>query len=160
VAFELREVGLDFIETAERRYRMEAIVAAPRPRVWQAIADPGTWSAWFPGVGSAWYEGPEPWGVGTRRIADVSGQRFEERILCWDEPERWGYRIERSTLPLARAQIECHELSECPEGTRVRWTLACDPGLPMRLGGPLLARTLQTLHARAMRNLEAWLVAE
>ncbi len=152
--FQLRSVGMDFLQHAPRIYVVGCNVALPREQVWQAIIDAPTWPAWFPGVRSASYRGNPPYGVGTTRVADVSGFLMEETMLAWDEGRRWAYRIDRSTAPLARAQLECTELEDRGSGTHVRWTLATHPGMLLWLTGPFFQRTVQRLLERAMCNLE------
>lgn len=153
--FPLRSVGLDFLETAEKRYVMECTLAAPRSAVWEAYTDPETWRHWFPGVEAAHYRGPAPYGVGTVREATVSGHRYEEVMVAWEEGERWAYVIVGASVPIAHAQLECTDFEDCGEGTRVRWTLAVDRRLLLRLLAPLFQRHLQRLFERAMGNLEA-----
>ncbi len=80
---------------------------------------------------------------------------MDETLLAWDEGRRWAYRIDRSTAPLAKAQLESTELEDHGAGTKVRWTLATHPGLLLRLTGPFFRRSVQRLLERAMRNLEA-----
>ncbi len=152
--FELKPVGLDFLESAPRITVVECDVDLPRQVVWQAVVDSSTWPEWWPGVRSASYVGDPPYGVGTRRIADVGGWRMEETLLAWDEGRRWAYRIDRSTAPLAKAQLESTELVDHGAGTRVRWTLATHPGLLLRITGPFFRRTVQRMLERAMHNLE------
>ncbi len=154
VWFQLRSVGMDFLERAPRIYVVECDVALPRKQVWRAFIEAPSWPAWFPGVRSASYHGDPPYGVGTIRVADVSGFLMEETMLAWDEGRRWAYRIDRSTAPLARAQLECTEREDRGTGTRVRWTLATEPGILLWLTGPFFRRTVQRLLERAMRNLE------
>jgi carbon monoxide dehydrogenase subunit G len=151
----MREVGLEFLEEAPRITVVGCEVALPRWEVWDALVDPPSWREWFPGVRSARYLGDPPYGVGTIRVADVGGHRMEETMLAWDEGRRWAYRIDRSTLPLAKAQLECTELEDRGSGTRVRWTLAIHPGILLRVTGPWFRGTVQRLLERAMRNLEA-----
>lgn len=154
--FELRSVGLDFLEGAGRTYVMEGEIRAPRREVWETYVDPTTWADWFPGVESASYgDSPQPYGVGTFREATVSGQRYEEEIVAWDEGERWAYCVRRATLPIATAQLECTELEDTPTGTRVRWILAADRRLLLWLAAPFLHRHLRGLWSRALANLEA-----
>lgn len=157
--FEMRAVGLDFLTTAPRVWATQCELAVPRADVFGAFADASTWPRWFPGVTAASYpEATPPLGVGTRRAATVHGQRYEERMLAWDEGTRWAYFIERCTLPLAHAQLECTEFEDHPRGTRVRWTLAAEPRTAMKLAAPAFQKVLDTLHRRAMGNLEALLL--
>ena len=158
--FEMRPVGLDFLREAPRVWVAECDVNAPRMAVWNAFADAATWSAWFPGVTEASYPGEStPYGVGTRRAATVGGQRYEERMVAWDEGKRWAYFIERATVPLAKAQLECAEFEDHEGGTRVRWTLAADPRTALKLVAPTFQRVLDSLHRKAMRNLGGYLAA-
>ena len=153
--FQMRQVDLDFLENAPRIHVVGCDVALPREVVWNAVIDPPTWSDWFPGVRSASYRGDPPYGVGTIRIADVGGYLMEETMLAWDDGRRWAYRIDRATVPLAKAQLEATELAYQGSGTRVRWTLASDPGILLRVTAPFFQSTVQRLLERAMRNLEA-----
>ena len=152
--FRFDPVELDFLERAPRRHIAEASVALPREVVWRAFTDASTWHEWWPGVRSAGYRGEPPFGVGTFREADVGGWLMEETMLAWDEGRRWAYRIDRSTVPMARAQLEATELSDEADGTRVRWTLALQPRLLMKLGKPWFDASVQRMLERAMRNLE------
>ena len=152
--FDLRPVDLDFLDNAPRTYVVECDVALPRSEVWKAIIDPPTWPEWFPGVRSASYLGDPPYGVGTVRVADVGGYRMEETMLAWDEERRWAYRIDRATVPLAKAQLESTELEDTATGTRVRWTLATHPGILLWVTGPFFQGVVQRLLERALGNLE------
>jgi len=153
--FRMQSVGIDFLQEAPKIYVVRCNVALPRHEVWEAIIDAPSWPAWFPGVRSASYRGDPPYGVGTIRVANVGGFLMEETVLAWEEGRRWAYRIDRSTAPLAKAQLECTELEDHGSGTRVRWTLATHPGVLLRVTGPIFQRTVQRLLERAMRNLEA-----
>ena len=121
------------------------------------LCDPRTWSAWFPGVRSASYRGGGPYGPGSIREAHVGLARYEEVMVAWEELERWAYYVDRATVPLAHAQLECTEFQERGTGTRLRWTLASDPRLLLRLASPIFQSTVQRLFERATANLEALL---
>ena len=157
--FQLRPVDLDFLAAAPRIYVAERTLAAPKSSVWSAFADPATWRHWWPGVSSSSYgDSPEPYGVGTFREATVSGQRYEEYIVAWEEQRRFAYYIDRATLPIANAQLECTDFSNDAGGTRVRWTIACEPRLLMRLASPVFPRVMDRMLARATANLERYLL--
>ncbi len=127
--------------------------------MWQAYVDPTTWSEWFPGVRSAGYRGAGPHGIGSIREATVGRQRYEEVIVAWEEPARWAYYVARASLPIARAHLECTEFEDCGSGTRVRWVVATDRRLLLRLAAPALPRVLEGLFRKAMRNLDARIAA-
>lgn len=157
---DLREVGLDFMEEAPKLYRLEAYVAFPQDEVWCAVADAEGWASWFPGVEWARYgeDTTEP-GVGSLRQSQVGGVRYDETMLVWDAPCRWGYRIDRTTAPIARAQVEVTELEPHGEGTRVIWRLATDPAeaIEYLADGTPFAAFLQQLHEEAMDGLGCYL---
>lgn len=136
-----------------------ATVPADRTRVFGALsADPMAWTDWFPGVSSGTYEGVP--GVGAKRIVKVRGASFFETILAWDEPSRWTFRVDRATVPLAKALVEDWTFEEHADGTLVRWTFALEPTVLARLIAPAQRRTMSRLFGRAMRNLSALLAAE
>jgi carbon monoxide dehydrogenase subunit G len=155
--YDLRKVDMGFMDAAEKTYVMEGMVRAPRAQVWAAISDPTTWASWFPGVRSASYLGEPPYGVGSRRIADMGSARYEETMLVWNEPSEWVYRIDRSTLPIANAQVESTLLEDAGHGTKVRWVLATDRRLLLKVSAPFLRRGLDRMWASALDNLGAYL---
>ena len=154
--FELRPVGLEFLDEAPMCVAIEVDTPLSRRQVWDAFTDPTSWRDWFPSVRDASYpDATPPYGVGTKRWADVDGQIFEETMLAWDDLERWTYRIDRTTAPLAHAQVESTELSESPDGgTRVRWILASDPREAFEAARDVLPEILERRLDTALRNLE------
>src|ERR1051326_4629105 len=126
--FTTRLVGLEFLETAPLRLSFAGTLRASPKAVFDAIAhDVGSLPRWYGVVASAEYGGPEPYGIGTkRRVKLVGGITFHEEVFVWDDPTRYGYRVERTTVPGIRAMAEEWAVVETPAGTRVVWTLAVD----------------------------------
>lgn len=124
---EFRAVGMDYVDSAPVRYIVSAEIALPRQLVWNYFADASSWCHWFPHVNKAWYEGEQPYGVGSIRMSDVAGVIHEETMVAWDEPVCWAYAINRATEQLSAAQIEVTEFEESEAGTKIIWTLACEP---------------------------------
>lgn len=161
----MRREDLGFVARAPLRHVFSALVRAPRTAVFAAIADPPGWPAWFPGVRSARYVSPPPHGVGSIREADVSGTRWVEEMIAWDEGRRWAYTVIESSTPLASAQVEVFEVDDALDesladgtpATRVTWTLAIEPRLLQRLTGPIAPLVMRRVFERAMTNLEAHL---
>jgi len=157
VWFKMRNVDLDFLGNAPRIWAVERTVAAPRTAVWNAFSDPTTWGHWWPGVASASYgDSPKPYGIGTFREATVGGQRYEEYIVAWDAGRRFAYYIDRATVPIAKTQLECTELFDDAAGTRVRWTIACEPRLMLRAVSPFFRGIMDRMLGRALANLEVF----
>jgi len=157
VWFELRKESLGFLGRAPVVHVAEAVIAAPRNLVFGAIAEPRGWKDWFPGVREASYTTPPPHGVGTIREANVSGTRWVEELIDWEDPTRWAWTVLRTSVPFAQAQVESFEFMEAAGRTRVRWTLALEPRLLARLGAPLAGRTVSRLLRQAMANLATYL---
>jgi uncharacterized protein YndB with AHSA1/START domain len=148
----LRPVDLDFVRTAPERFVFEATVPADRARVFAAVSgDPAGWKDWFPGMSGGSYEGSP--GVGAKRVVRYRGTTFSETILAWDEPSRWTFRVDASTVPLAKALVEDWTFDERSDGTLARWTFCVDPNLLFRLIAPVQKRMMARLFDRAMRNL-------
>jgi carbon monoxide dehydrogenase subunit G len=155
--YELRKEDLSFLTRAPVVHAFEAEVAAPRDAVFAALADPTTWTRWFPGVRSARYGSAPPYGIGTIREAEVSGTLWVEEIIAWDPGRRWAYTVTSASAPIARAQVESFDLADAPAGARVRWTLAFEPRLLLKLSGPLAPIVMGGVFRRAMRNLSIYL---
>lgn len=158
----MRREDMSFVERAPVRHVFTKVVAAPRAAVFAAIADPPGWPAWFPGVRSARYSSPPPHGVGSIREADVSGTRWVEEMIAWDEGRRWAYTVIEASTPLASAQVEVFECADAvldggagALGTRVTWTLAIEPRLLQKLTGPIAPLVMGRVFERAMANLES-----
>lgn len=161
----MRREDMTFVERAPVRHVFAKVIAAPRAAVFAAIADPPGWPAWFPGVRSARYSSPPPHGVGSIREADVSGTRWVEEMIAWDDGRRWAYTVIEASTPLASAQVEVFEVEDAvldgaPVGTaatRVTWTLAIEPRLLQKITGPIAPLVMGRVFERAMANLEATL---
>ncbi|MBX7158718.1 MAG: SRPBCC family protein [Acidimicrobiia bacterium] len=162
--YELRPEGLDFLGSAPVIHVFEGDVAAPRKAVFALVADTASWAQWFPGFRRGSYGAPPETGtqVGMpRSIVIGPGVRIEEHVAAWDEPERYAYGVERTSVPMANALVEAWDLTEIDVpgspggGTRVKWTFAIDPKWPMRLTTPLAPPVLGFLFRKALRKLEA-----
>jgi hypothetical protein len=148
----LRPVEADFVRTAPKRWVFEASVPASRERVFAAVGgDAAGWKTWFPGFAYGAYEGTP--GLGAVRIVKYLGTTFHETIVVWDEPSRWAFRVNSSTVPMARALVEEWTFEHGDGTTLVRWTFAIDPKPWFALFAPVARRYMARLFRRAMRNL-------
>jgi deazaflavin-dependent oxidoreductase (nitroreductase family) len=161
----MRKENMSFVERAPVRHVFTRIVAASRDAVFAAIADPTGWHGWFPGVRSARYSSPPPYGVGTIREADVSGTRWVEEMIAWEPGRRWAYAVTDASTPLASAQVEVFDCDDVLDAagnasaarTRVTWTLAIEPRLLQKIAAPIAPIVMGRLFERAMTNLETQL---
>lgn len=149
----LRKEPLEFLTTAPRRWTFSAHVAAPQEVVFDAIsADPSTWS-WFPGFTSGRYVGEGPFGLGAKREIKVGPTTYRETVVAWQRPRRWAYRVEETTIPLARALVEEWTVASAGAGSRVGWTFAIDPGAVFRMILPVAPMVLGRVFRKGMANL-------
>ena len=152
---DFESVELSFFENAPQVVHHQTRVAAPRERVFAAVAtDPAGWGRWFPGFSSdGRWETPPPQGVGSIRNVRSLGVRFTETVLAWDENERWAFRIDKASVPMAKAFAEDYRFSDDGSGTILSWTVAAKPGLGMRLASPLMPFALGRMLDRAAARL-------
>jgi len=157
---EFREVGPEFVETAPVRYVTVGEIAAPPQAVWDAFCDPESWPRWFPHVERVVHEGAP--GVGMTRKSWVAGCAHVETMVIWDEPRAWGYIVNRATEPLAAAQLELTTFDPTPDGgTRVTWTLACEPleGMGFLSAGQDFPTFLKAILDEALEGLTDYLAS-
>jgi hypothetical protein len=157
----LREEGLEFLKSAPIILDFAEHVRAPQAEVWAAIGgDPSTWVAWFPGLREGAFTSPPPHGVGTKRQVSVRGVgQYKETIVAWDEGSRMAYRVDRTSLPIARALLEDWVLEPHGDTTTVHWTFAIDPTPVFRVSLRLSPKTIGRVFSKAMRNLDARLAS-
>ncbi|MDO0917251.1 SRPBCC family protein [Streptomyces sp. DT2A-34] len=147
----LREVGLDFVESAPVRHVFVGEIAAPPEPVFRALAEdvPG-WADWFSAVTLA-----RPLDGGARREVRLrGGTRFEETILVAKSPEVYAYRVDVTNAPGARAVVEEWRLAPAGTGTRVRWTFAVDGTAPFRFAVGLARPGLGRAFRDAVTSLD------
>jgi len=156
MAHQLREVGLDFIETAPVRLVFTYEMSAPPEAVFHALAEdvPG-WEEWFSAVTRARSTGDGS----TREIHLKGGGRFQETVVAAKDPEVYAYRVDVANTPGVRALVEEWRLSPAGTGTRVRWTFAADGTAAFRavakLGRAGLGRTVRDAVRKLDRRLAA-----
>ena len=156
MAFVLRPEEPAFLTTAPVLLTHSAQVRAPRAEVFAALSgDPAGWRTWFPGFRDGGYDSPAPHGVGSSRWVRVAGAgTYRETIVVWEEPRQWAWRVDATTLPMARALVEDWSLDEVAEGTQVTWTFAVDPYPWFGIGLRAAPATLQRVFTTAMQRLE------
>ncbi|MHA6764393.1 SRPBCC family protein [Streptacidiphilus sp. PAMC 29251] len=155
MAKRLRPVTAEFLERAPTRLVFVSQLRAKPSEVFRELtADPSTWPLWFTALRSAAYTGPPPHGVGAGRAVTLrGGARFVESVVVWDEPDRFVYRVEQTTIPGVLAWMEEWLLAPSPDGgTVLRFTIAIDAALTVRaaarLSRPGIARSVRTAVTR------------
>ena len=156
MAFRLRSESLSFVDTAPTVLRYSTRLNASPQQIFDALSgDPATWRHWFPGLRDGSYDSPPPHGVGSLRRVSVAGAgTYRETIVAWEEPRRWAWRVDSTTLPLARALVEQWTMESDGDGTIVTWTFAVDPLPWFGLGLRFAPKAMHQVFNRAMRRLE------
>lgn len=151
----LQPVDLTFFDDAPVVVRRQARVEAPRDRVFALVAtDPAGWGRWFPGFSDdGRWETPPPHGVGSVRTVRAFGVRYRETLLAWDDGERFAFRIDQSSAPMAKAFAEDYRVADEGSGTMLSWTIAMVPGSALRLCRPLLPVGFGLMLRRAAAGL-------
>lgn len=94
-----------------------------------------------------------PWDVpgSERTVVLGDGSTARERLLVWERPRLFEYRVDRFTSPLGRLVDHATgrwEFEETPGGSSFRWTYAFEPR--RRLAIPLLTVFVRAAWARYM----------
>jgi hypothetical protein len=158
---QLQAVGPDFFTTAPQRSVHRAVIRRPPEPVFDAIAaDPAGWGDWFPGFDHSghWVTSGPP-GEGSRRLMRMSGFTYDETVIAWSRPDRFAFRVDRSSLPIGTALAEDYRLLPDPFGSVLEWTFAVHPGPVMRWTAGLLHPVMDRLVKKLAANLEKHLPA-
>ena len=156
MASELRAVDAGFFDTAPTRLSFNTVIHRPPERVFEAIAgDPAGWGDWFPGFDhSGHWLTPEPQAAGSRRRVRMGRLTYDETILALDRPSRFAFRVDRASVPLARALAEDYRLTPHPEGCTFEWVFAMDPRPPFSLVTPLYGPMMRRMFDKVAAGLE------
>lgn len=156
MAFALRAEEPAFLTTAPVILSFTTQIAVPRPAVFAELSgDPAQWRTWFPGFRDGGYDTPPPHGAGASRWVRVAGAgTYRETIVIWEEPRQWAWRVDATTLPMARALVEDWSLDQAGDGTRVTWTFAVDPYPWFGIGLRVAPGVMEQIFTTAMRRLE------
>lgn len=156
MAWDMRAVGPEFLDTAARRFTYRTVIRRPPERVFDAIArHPEALGDWYPGfdLTGRWLSEGEP-GAGSRRRVRMARVTYEETVLAWEPPRLFAFRVDRATLPLAHALAEGYRIGPHPSGATLEWVFTIEPRGVL---GPLLGRAdplLSRLFRRSSANLE------
>jgi Polyketide cyclase / dehydrase and lipid transport len=94
-----------------------------------------------------------PWDApgSERTVLLADGSTARERVVVWERPRRFEYRVDRFTSPLGRLADQATgrwEFSPSAGGSSFRWTYVFEPR--GRLAAPLLRMFAATAWARYM----------
>lgn len=136
--FACHPVDLDFTESAPLRFVNEVEINASPEDVFNILADADCWPRFLKDAVRAEWASPEPHGVGSNRMLILKGMTALEHFIAWEPGKRFAFYVLEITVPLARAICEDYRLEPADSGkTRFIYIVACEPGLLLKLTGPV-----------------------
>ena len=154
--FSLSPCDETFFDTAPARYVDTFETQLPPDRVWADLISDETLS-WSSVISRVTWTSPRPFGVGTTRSVRLSPGLLtvDERYFIWEEGRRKAFYVAESSLPLFRRFAEDYVVEETPTGSRFTWTIAAEPKLLARPGGPVNGLLMRRLFADTRKHLGA-----
>jgi Polyketide cyclase / dehydrase and lipid transport len=120
------EAGIDMEWAASQQASYTSINVVicnvPAAKVFAALADAGSWPKWFPGFVSCVWTTPPPHGVGSKRVANLSGNILGEEFIVWEQDKRMAFRFVCSNKPIFNAGIEDFTVEALGDGSKCRFT--------------------------------------
>lgn len=137
-------------------FKASRLIEAPPEAVWSVLDDVGSIAEWNPCVKQSHRTSPEATGLGATRHCDLGkAGSLDEEIVAYHPKEAITFRITRSNMPFARADIH-FTLTPEEDGTRV----TVNPIYRMKFGplGWLMdVLMVRRIYRRGMEQLlEGW----
>jgi len=156
MAHALRPEDISFVDRAPLLVRQQVEVPAPPQEVWPAFAEAGAWAEWFAAVESVQWTSPGAPGVGSTRRVTLKGLEVEERLLAFDEAERFSFTVLEASRRGFGAMVEVMTLEPTAGGTLVTYRQAVELAGIARLFAPLVKRQLSSELATGLAGLPGW----
>lgn len=152
--FRLEEVDEDFLQHASYRYEFVTELPADIDQVWAGLAGDAPLS-WCTLVKDARYTSDRPYGPGSfRRLTLMPGLvTVNEKFFLWEEDPgnryEHAFSVVEASAPGLKRFGEATRLEATADGTRLTWTFAIEPQLPLRpglaLANPAVRMAFKTL---------------
>src|SRR5262249_43542464 len=98
-------------------------------------------------------------GVGTTRTVWLTPATIDERFFRWEPGRRFSFYLTGQSIPLVHALAEDYLLEELTPGkTRFTYTMAIEPRLALRIGGPVARRHFDSMVANACTGLQSYIL--
>ncbi|WFB10709.1 SRPBCC family protein [Streptomyces sp. LX-29] len=136
--YAIDEVDDAFFDTAPLRHARSVDIPFPAEQTWAALTGDEV-SSWTKGMNELRWTSPRPFGVGTTREIDMSGNFvLRERFYRWEEGRRKTFTGVEATRSIFRHLIEDYVVEPTPEGSRFSWRFAAELRRPWSFfQGPL-----------------------
>lgn len=127
----IRRVDEQFLSSAPLVVRAKVDLDASPAAVFEALGSDEMWS-WVPVLDKLRWITPRPLGAGSVRTLRIG--RFvevEEDFFLWEQDRRAAFCVTSASRPALKALAEDFTVEPTSRGTRLTWTMALDPGLPV-----------------------------
>ena len=157
--FSCHPVDASFFDTAPMRFKHAVELAARPADVFAIFEDGESWPRWFQGINKVVWTSNKPYGVGTTRTVWLSIATVDEHFFRWEPGRRFSFYMTGQSMPLVHAMAEDYLLEERALGeTRFTYTMAIEPRLALRMGGPVARRQFDSMVASACRGLQNYVL--
>ena len=152
-------VDSSFFDTAPMRFKNAVELAARPVDVFAIFEDGESWPRWFDGIHKVAWTSNKPYGVGTTRTVWLTPASIDEHFFRWEPGHRFSFYVTRQSMPLFHALAEDYLLEELAPGeTRFTYSVAIEPRLALRIGGPVARTRLDSVFRNACRGLQSYVL--
>jgi hypothetical protein len=154
--FSCHPVDASFFDTAPMRFKNAVELAARPADIFAIFEDGESWPRWFHGIHKVVWTSNKPYGVGTTRTVWLTGVTAGERFFRWEQDRRFSFYLSGHSMPLAHAFAEDYLLEEvAPRKTRFTYSVAIEPRLALRIGGPIARTYFGSMFKNACEGLRS-----
>lgn len=136
--FPCSPVDATFFDSAPMRFVHVGEIPACAADVFALLKDPDSWPRWFDGIKRVQVTTPPPYGQGLERTVWLDALTVYEHFFRWEEGRRFSFYFKAHSVPLARRFAEDYLVEDIAPGRcRFTYTVALEPSLLFKLGGPI-----------------------
>jgi hypothetical protein len=141
------------------RFRNAVELVARPADVFAIFEDGESWPRWFHGIRKVVWTSNKPYGVGTTRTVWLTGVSVDEHFFRWEQDRRLSFYLTGHSMPLFHALAEDYLLEEvAPSKTRFTYSMAIEPRLALRMGGPIARTYFDSMVRNACEGLKNYVL--
>jgi uncharacterized protein YndB with AHSA1/START domain len=157
--FPCHPVDSSFFDTAPMRFKHAVELDARPADVFAIFEDGDSWPRWFQAIHKVVWTSNKPYGVGTTRTVWLTSAAIDEHFFRWEPGRRFSFYLTGQSVPLVHALAEDYLLEEhAPGKTRFTYSVAIEPRLALRIGGPVAQRYFNAMFANACTGLQSYVL--
>ncbi len=146
--YDCETVDLTYFDRAVRRFDFTVELNCSGDQLFQVFEDEIAWTVWAGGIQNVTWTSSKPYGVGTTRTVDLSGNlTLYERFIAWESGRHMAFCLDGTNRKTWKIFAENYDIKDLGEGQcQLQWTVAYDGagifGLLDRLIAPFMKRAL------------------